>query len=64
MIGFIEKNKDDDDDNIQEILILLHPIHNCNHSLCTQLVNIPDSTGSQRILPVLDVWRHLILSHL
>jgi hypothetical protein len=55
---------DDDDDDIQEILILLHPIHNHNRSLCTQLVDIPDSTGLQRILPVSDVWRHLILSHL
>ena len=59
MIGFMENNKDDDDDddNIQEILILLL-------SLCTQLVDIRDSAGLQRILPVSDVWRHLILSHL
>jgi len=55
MIGFMEQNKDDDYDNIQEILTLLHPIHNRNRSLYTQLVDIPDSTGSQRILPVSDV---------
>ena len=36
-------------------------IHNHNHSLCTQLVDIWDSTSLQRILRISDVLRHLIL---
>jgi hypothetical protein len=60
MIGFMEINRfDDNDDNIQKILLPLHPIHNHNHSLChtacyTGLNRLAENSTNFRCLEAFD----------